>query len=156
MYKLMLNIPILWDMTKSYYLIKWARYLKLMIWSGMDYVDTFRLLRDILRIPLYQSMIEHVLSDISMWKSLYEPISQHTDIIPSSVSTLMKVWEETANLENAMQNIIDIYQEELDISIKNFSKAIEPIILIFVWGIVLLIALGVFSLIFAVMDSVSI
>ena len=156
MYKLMLNIPILWDMTKSYYLIKWARYLKLMIWSGMDYVDTFRLLRDILRIPLYQSMIEHVLSDISMWKSLYEPISQHTDIIPSSVSTLMKVWEETANLENAMQNIIDIYQEELDNSIKNFSKAIEPIILIFVWGIVLLIALGVFSLIFAVMDSVSI
>ncbi len=153
MYKFMLNIPILWNMTKSYYLIKWARYLKLMIWSWMDYVDTFRLLRDILRVPLYQSMIEHVLSDISMWKSLYEPISQHTDIIPSSVSTLMKVWEETANLENAMQNIIEIYQEELDNSIKNFSKAIEPIILIFVWGIVLLIALGVFSLIFAVMDS---
>jgi type II secretory pathway component PulF len=52
-----------------------------------------------------------------------------------------------------MQNVIDIYQEELDNSIKNFSKAIEPFILIFVWWIVLLIALGVFSLIFAVMDS---
>ncbi len=156
MYKFMLGLPILWNMTKSYYLIKWSRYLKLMIWSWMDYVDTFRLLRDILKIPLYQSMIEHVLSDISMWKSLYEPISQHTDIIPSSVSTLMKVWEETANLENAMQNVIDIYQEELDNSIKNFSKAIEPFILIFVWWIVLMIALWVFSLIFAVMDSVSI
>lgn len=153
MYKFILSLPILGNMTKSYFLIKWARYLKLMVWSWMDYVETFRLLRDILRVPLYQSMIEHVLSDISMWKSLYEPISQHTDIIPASVSTLMKVWEETANLENAMQNIIDIYQEELDNSIKNFSKAIEPIILIFVWGIVLLIALGVFSLIFAVMDS---
>jgi type II secretory pathway component PulF len=66
----------------------------------------------------------------------------------------MKVWEETANLENAMQNIIDIYQEELDNSIKNFSKAIEPFILIFVWGIVLMIALWVFNLIFAVMESV--
>ena len=32
----------------------------------MDYVDTFRLLRDILDIPLYQSMIEHVLADISL------------------------------------------------------------------------------------------
>jgi type II secretory pathway component PulF len=52
-----------------------------------------------------------------------------------------------------MQNVIDIYQEELDNSIKNFSKAIEPFILIFVWWIVLLIALWVFSLIFAVMDS---
>ena len=153
MYKLMLNLPIVGNMTKSYYLIKWARYMKLMIWSGMDYVDTFRLLRDILDIPLYQSMIEKVLADISVGKSLYEPISEHTDIIPSSVSVLIKVWEETANLENAMQNVIDIYQEELDNSIKNFSKAIEPLILIFVWWIVLLIALWVFSLIFAVMDS---
>lgn len=153
MYKIMLRLPIVGDMTKSYYLIKWARYMKLMIASWMDYVETFRLLRDVLRIPLYQSMIEQVLADISLGKSLYEPISEHTEIIPSNVSVLIKVWEETANLENAMQNVIDIYQEELDNSIKNFSKAIEPFILIFVWGIVLLIAIGVFSLIFAVMDS---
>ena len=155
-YRFILKVPIVGSMTKSYYLIKWARYMKLMIASGMDYVDTFRLLRDVLKIPLYQSMIEQVLSDISIGKSLYEPISEHTDIIPSNVAVLMKVWEETANLENAMQNIIDIYQEELDNSIKNFSKAIEPFILIFVWWIVLLIALGVFSLIFAVMDSAGI
>ena len=127
-----------------------------MIASGMDYVETFRLLRDVLRIPLYQNMIEQVLADISLWKSLYEPISQHPDIIPANVSALIKVWEETANLENALQNVIDIHQEELDNSIKNFSKAIEPFILIFVWWIVLMIALWVFSLIFAVMDSAGI
>ena len=149
----MLNFPLVWNMTKSYYLIKWARYMKLMIGSGMDYVDTFRLLRDVLKIPLYQSMIEQVLADITIGKSLYEPISQHSDIIPSNVAVLIKVWEETANLENAMQNVVDIYQEELDNSIKNLSKAIEPFILVFVWWIVLMIALWVFSLIFAVMDS---
>jgi len=153
MYRTLVNMPIVGSMTKSYYLIKWSRYMKLMIWSGMDYVDTFRLLRDVLRIPLYQSMIEQVLADITLWKSLYEPISQHSDIIPSNVAVLIKVWEETANLENAMQNVIDIYQEELDNSIKNFSKAIEPFILVFVWWIVLMIAIWVFSLIFAVMDS---
>ena len=153
MYKMMLKLPIVWPMTRSYFLIKWARYMKLMIASWMDYVDTFRLLRDILKIPLYQEMIEHVLADISLGKSLYEPISQHREIIPANVSALLKVGEETANLENAMQNIIDIYQEELDNSIKNFSKAIEPFILIFVGWIVLMIAIWVFSLIFAVMDS---
>lgn len=156
MYRTLIALPIVWNMTKSYYLIKWARYMKLMIGSGMDYVDTFRLLRDILKIPLYQNMIEKVLADITLGKSLYEPISEHPEIVPSNVAVLIKVWEETANLENAMQNVIDIYQEELDNSIKNFSKAIEPFILIFVWWIVLMIALGVFSLIFAVMDSAGI
>ncbi len=52
-----------------------------------------------------------------------------------------------------MDNIIELYQEELDNSIKNFSKAIEPVILVFVGAIVMLIALGVFGLIFQVMDS---
>ena len=156
MYRTMINLPIVGKMTKSYYLIKWARYMKLMVWSGMDYVETFRLLRDVLRIPLYQSMIEQVLADLTLWKNLYEPISQHSDIIPSNVSVLIKVWEESANLENAMQNVIDIYQEELDNSIKNFSKAIEPFILVFVGGIVLVIALWVFNLIFAVMESAGI
>jgi type II secretory pathway component PulF len=91
MYKVLVKLPIVGSMSKSYYLIKWARYMKLMIGSGMDYVDTFRLLRDVLRIPLYQSMIEKVLADISMGKSLYEPISEHTDIIPSNVAVLIKV-----------------------------------------------------------------
>ena len=41
-------------------------YMKLMIASGMDYVETFRLLRNILKVPLYQNMIEKVLADKSM------------------------------------------------------------------------------------------
>ena len=153
---MMLNAPLIWGMTRTYYLIKWAKYMKLIIGSWLDYVQTFRLLREILGIPAYQDMIEQVMAWLQIWKTIYASISTQTDLIYPSVATMIKVWEETANVENAMQNVIDIYQEELDNSIKNFSKAIEPFILIFVWWIVLMIALGVFSLIFAVMDSAGI
>ncbi|GHW02515.1 type II secretion system protein F [candidate division SR1 bacterium] len=153
---LLLNLPLIGDMSKSYYLIKWARYMRLMIASGMDYVETFRLLRDILKVPMYQDMIEQVLADISMGKTLYEPLSEWRIIIPSNVSVLIKVGEQTANLEHALSNVIEMYQEELDNSIKNFAKAIEPAILVVVGAVVMLIALGVFGLIFAVMDNVSV
>jgi MSHA biogenesis protein MshG len=153
MYHLVLRLPIVGEMTKSYYLIKRARYMRLMISSGMDYVETFRLLRDVLKIPLYQTMIERILADLSLGKPLYEPIKAHPEIIPSNVAVLIKVGEETANLDNSMTNIIEMYQEELDNSIKNFSKAIEPLILIVVGALVMLIALGVFGLIFAVMEN---
>lgn len=153
-FQTIIHVPILGDMTKFYYLIKWARYLRLMVAAGMDYVDTFRLLRDILKIPLYQDMIEEVLVDISLGKSLYEPISQYPHVVPSNVAVLIKVGEETANLEHAMDSVIELYQEELDNSIENFWKAIEPVILVVVGAIVMLIALGVFGLIFAVMDNV--
>ena len=57
----------------------------------MDYVETFRLLRDVLKIPIYQTMIERVLADISLGKTLHEPISAHPEIIPSNVAVLIKV-----------------------------------------------------------------
>jgi type II secretory pathway component PulF len=69
---------------------------------------------------------------------------------------MIKVWEETARLEDAMQNIINMYQEELDTSISQFSKLLEPIILIVMWVVVALVASGIFGVVFAVMEDVSI
>jgi general secretion pathway protein F len=63
---MMMNIPLVGKMTKTYYLIKWAKYMKLMISSGLDYVQTFRLLRDILDIPAYQDMIEDVMAGLQL------------------------------------------------------------------------------------------
>jgi type II secretory pathway component PulF len=69
---------------------------------------------------------------------------------------MIKVWEETARLEDAMQNIINMYQEELDTSISQFSKLLEPIILIVMWVVVALVASGIFGVVFAVMEDVGI
>jgi type II secretory pathway component PulF len=43
-----------------------------------------------------------------------------------------------------MQNIIDMYQEELNNEISQFSKILEPVILIFMCVIVALVASGIF------------
>ena len=50
--KVLIGLPMIGAMTKTYYLIKWVRYTKLMIGSGLDYLQTFRLLRGVLDIPI--------------------------------------------------------------------------------------------------------
>ena len=153
---MMLNMPLIWGMTKTYYLIKWAKYMKLMIGSWLDYVQTFRLLRDILDIPAYQDMIEQVMAGLQIWKTIYASISSQTELIYPSVATMIKVWEETACLEDSMQNIINMYQDELDNQINAFSKMLEPIILIFMWVVVALVASGIFWVVFTVMENVGV
>ena len=153
---MMLNMPFIWGMTKTYYLIKWAKYMKLMISSWLDYVQTFRLLRDILDIPAYQDMIEDVMAGLQLWKTIYTSVSAHPRLIYPSVATMIKVWEETACLEDSMQNVINMYQDELDNQINAFSKMLEPIILIFMWVIVALVASGIFWVVFSVMENVGV
>ena len=153
---MMLNAPLIWGMTRTYYLIKWAKYMKLMIGSWLDYVQTFRLLREILGIPAYQDMIENIMAWLQIWKTIYASISTETSLIYPSVATMIKVWEETACLEDSMQNVINMYQDELDNQINAFSKMLEPSILIFMWVIVALVASWIFWVVFTVMENVGV
>lgn len=153
-FSVVLKIPILGKLTKYYYLIKRCRYTKIMLQSWMNYIETFQLLRDILNIPIYQGMIERTLVWLQKWETIYDTIKYQNELIPSNVSALIKVWEETANLQSSLDNILTMHEEELNNNINRLAKVIEPIILIFIWVIVVVIALGVFWLILQIMEWV--
>lgn len=153
-FSILLKIPLFGKMTKYYYLIKRCRYTKIMLQSWMNYIETFQILRDILNIPIYQNMIENTLSWLQKWETIYETIKNQTYLIPSNVAALIRVWEETARLEDSLENILKIHEEELNNNINRLAKVIEPIILIFIGLIVVLIALWVFWLILQIMEWV--
>ena len=153
-FDLLLSMPLVGKMTRCYYLVRWCRYMNLMIKSWMNYLETFKTLRDVLWIPAYQEMIERVLWWLQKWTTIYDSLKDEKNLIPTNVSVLIKVWEETANLEWSLMNILNMYQEELNVSINSISKVIEPVILVGIWVIVLLVASWVFWLILQIMESV--
>ena len=120
----------------------------------MNYIETFKTLRDVLWIPAYQEMIERILWWLQKWSNIYDSLKDEKTLIPTNVAVLIKVWEETANLEWSLMNILKMYQEELNVSINSISKVIEPVILVGIWAIVLLVAAWVFWLILQIMESV--
>jgi len=152
-FNILMSIPLIGRMTKYYYLVKRCRYMKLMLISGMNYLETFKILRDILGIPPYQDMIERILSWLQRWETIYDSIRNENFLIPSNVAVLIKVWEETANLENSVDNVLKMYQEELNVTINRLAKVIEPIMLVFIGLIVVVIASGVFGLILQIMEG---
>ncbi len=152
-FNILLGIPLIGKMTKYFYLVKFCRYTKLMMSAGMNYIQTFGLLRDILGIPAYQDMIERVITGLNKWETIYATLQYETDLIPSDVSVMIKVGEETANLSNSLENVLKMYEEDLNTLIMRSSKIIEPVMLVFVWWIVVVIALWVFWLILQIMEG---
>lgn len=152
-FNILLSIPLIGKMTRYFYLVKFCRYMKLMLNAGMSYLQTFQLLRDILWIAAYQDMIERVLQGLNKWENIYSVLQYETDLIPSDVSVMIKVGEETANLSNSLDNVLTMYEEDLTTIVSRSSKIIEPVLLIFVWGIVVVIALGIFWLILQIMEG---
>lgn len=152
-FSILLGIPLIGKMTKYFYLVKFCRYTKLMMSAWMNYIQTFSLLRDILGIAAYQHMIERVITWLGKWETIYDTLQYETNLIPSDVSVMIKVGEETANLSNSLENVLKMYEEDLNTLIMRSSKIIEPIMLIFVGWIVVVIALGIFGLILQIMEG---
>ncbi len=152
-FSILLWIPLIGKMTKYFYLVKFCRYTKLMMAAGMNYLQTFSLLRDILGISAYQNMIERVVTGLNKWETIYSTLQYETDLIPSDVAVMIKVGEETANLSNSLDNVLKMYEEDLNVLIGRSSKIIEPVMLVGVWGVILVIALGIFGLILQIMEG---
>ncbi|PJA48926.1 MAG: hypothetical protein CO170_01110 [candidate division SR1 bacterium CG_4_9_14_3_um_filter_40_9] len=153
-FSILLNIPLLGTMTKYFYLVKRCRYMKLMLGAGMNYVQTFQLLMAILGIPAYQDMLERVLLGLQRGETIYAGLKGETDLVPSDVSVMIKVGEESANLTNSVDNVLSMYEGELNILINRLAKVIEPIMLVFIGLVVVVIVLAIFGLILQIGEGV--
>lgn len=114
------------------------------------------MLKSVISHPIFTPIFEKTVTWLDQGKTIYESIREDNFLIPNNIAALIKVGEQTATLPQTFETIIAIYQEELDHYIANLSKIIEPIMLIFVGGIVIMIALWVFGVIMNIMDSVAI
>lgn len=156
LYQFLFAVPVIGKMIKAYYLIRFSRYTKMLLESGINYRTIFKMLKSVISNPIFTPVFDRTINGLDRWLSIYDCIKDDTTLIPSSVAALIKVGEQTATLPHTFDTVIAIYQEELDHYIANLSKLIEPVMLIFVGGIVIMIALWVFGVIMNIMDSVAV
>lgn len=154
-YEFALDAPWFGKMVKYYHMIRFFRYMRLLLQSGMNYVDVLQFLKTIISVPQYQDMINDVLIGVKKWETMVQNMSFHLNIIPADSLLLLKVGETTANLPASLNNIVTLYQQDLEKWLNDLGKVIEPILIIFVWFIIMMVVVSVFGMIGAVMDSAS-
>jgi MSHA biogenesis protein MshG len=60
------------------------------------------------------------------------------------VLQMLSVGEETGELDEMMSEIAELYQRDVEYSLKNLASQIEPVLIVGLGVLVLLLALGVF------------
>ena len=154
--KLLLKIPIIWNIFRLYYVVYFLRYFSLLIYSGLPITKVFLYLKSVMKNPDYKQMCDEILENLNKWESFIPVMKRYTHILPSDVVVLLKVGEETANLQQAAKNAILLYEEEFNKIVDNLSKVIEPILIVFVGGVVGFVAISIFSVIISVLNSLQV
>jgi MSHA biogenesis protein MshG len=65
-------------------------------------------------------------------------------LFPPLMVQMISVGEETGQIDTMLNKVSDYYDMDVEYTLRNLSTMIEPILLLFVGGMVLFLALGIF------------
>lgn len=148
------HMPLVGKLSQYYSLIKFMRYMRLLMEAGMNFLEVFMFLRDIMENLSYKAMIDDIINGINKGDTIWSVFENYTDIMSRDVVALLKVWEETASFESALTNAIAMYEDEFNKMLEWLSKVIEPILVVFIGWIIAMVAMSVFWVIGSLLDGV--
>ena len=97
--------------------------------------------------------MEDVYASVRRGGSVAEPIEQ-SPVFPTMVSHMVAVGEETGQMEQMLAKIADFYEAEVDAKVKALTSLIEPIMIMFVGGVVGFIVISMYLPIFELYDKI--
>ena len=141
--ELILKVPILGKLIHKIYLSRMMRILGLLYKSGLPITTSLSIVAEVSGNEVAKKATLAIKDEVEAGASISKPI-KNSDFFPDIISDMVAVGEETGSLDEMLFKISDYFDEEIEYTIANLSSAIEPVLLVFIAGMVLLLALGVF------------
>jgi len=117
------------DVVLKVTMARFSRTLSTLVASGVDIIKSL----EITGQTAGNWVIEEALGDVRQRVHEGVPIAQpliENPVFPPMVSQMVKIGEETGELEKMLGKIADFYEDEVDASIQTLTSIIEPIMMI--------------------------
>ncbi len=140
---LVLRLPIVSSVVRNYYMYRFSKLLGQFYNSGLNPVVSLWLIASILSNVNYKKKIYQVKKDIEGGFTFYEAL-EGSPLFDPILTQIIHVWEETWSTGDVMNNISGYYEDELKLKIDMLMTVMEPLIIVFVAGIIGVIMMSVF------------
>ena len=137
-----LKVPLFGPLLRKVAVARFTRTLGTLLSSGVPILDSLEIVARTAGNVVIANAIMYSRQRISEGKNIVEPLAE-TAVFPSMVVQMIGVGEQTGAMDTMLQKIADFYEEEVDVAVTSLTKLMEPIMLVFLGGIVggLLIAM---------------
>jgi len=112
-----------------------AQSMSTMLQSGVAALEALRLVRGATGDAVVQRGIGEVCEKVQKGQGIAKPLSE-AGIFPTLFVQMVRVGEQSGDLEGMFSRIADAYALELRYAIKNFTSLLEPIIILIMAGVV--------------------
>jgi type IV pilus assembly protein PilC len=149
-----LRIPFkIGDVIQKVALARWSRTFSGSVSAGVPMLQAIKLTGDTAGNIVLEKSMEDVYASVKRGGSLAGPIEGNA-IFPPMVGHMVAVGEETGQLEHMLSKIADFYEAEVDAKVKALTALIEPLMIVFVGGIVGFIVISMYLPMFSIYEKI--
>jgi type IV pilus assembly protein PilC len=152
--RFLLRIPFqIGDVIQKVALARWSRTFSGSVSAGVPMLQSIKLTGDTAGNVVLEQAMDEVYASAKRGGSLAAPI-QKAPIFPPMVGHMVSVGEETGQLEHMLSKIADFYETEVDAKVKALTSLIEPLMIVFVGGVVGFIVVAMYLPIYSLYDKI--
>jgi type IV pilus assembly protein PilC len=133
--RMLLQAPIFGPLLKKVAVAKFSRTLSTMMSSGVPIVEGLDIVSKTAGNKIIEDALLKTKRSISEGKTIAEPL-QESGIFPPMVVQMIAVGENSGALDSMLAKIADFYDEEVDTAVSSMTALLEPIMMVFLGGLV--------------------
>ncbi len=122
---------------------RFARTLATLITSGVPILRSLQIVRDTVGNDVVARALNEVRNRVREGEGIAGPMLR-TGVFPPMVTNMIAVGEETGAMDQMLEKIADAYEAEVDSAVAAMTSMLEPILIVFMGGIVGFIVISLF------------
>jgi type IV pilus assembly protein PilC len=132
---------------------RFSRTLSSLVGAGVDIIQALEITGSTSGNSLIEDATTEVRDRVHQGASIAQPLLE-APIFPPMVAHMVRVGEETGELEKMLGKIADFYEDEVDASIQSLMSIIEPLLMIFVGAVVGVIVISMYLPMFKILTLI--
>ncbi|MEA2389959.1 MAG: type pilus assembly protein PilC [Solirubrobacteraceae bacterium] len=152
--KFRLRIPFkIGDVVQKVALARWSRTLSALTTAGVPILQAIEITGQTAGNTVVERAMDAVLESIKSGGTIGAPLKE-APVVPGMVAHMVSVGEETGALDSMLSKVAEFYEDEVAASVKALTSILEPVMIVFVGGIVGFIVVSMYLPLFKVYDSI--
>ena len=128
--KFKLRVPMqIGGVVRKVAMARWSRTLSTLIASGVDILRALEITAQTTGNWVVEEETMRLRIRVQEGASIAQPLIE-SDVFPPMVSQMVKIGEETGELEKMLSKVADFYEDEVDASVAALTSIIEPLMMV--------------------------
>lgn len=141
--RLALKIPVLGKVLEKMIIYRFTQTLGIMLSSGIDLRATLKVIKYVVGNRVYEDIFDQLSKDITEKGLDLSYVLKKTGLFPPTITQLVRVGEETSQLEVMLSKISEILEREIKQTVEKAISLLEPLTILWMAAVVGFILLAV-------------